>query len=338
MKQQIKSEPQNYLSSYRTLLLIGVIIITFVLLFQFLHVFTFLKEKVQSGFNSLSSSSSTPVKRYDQSHPAPDKYHNTLIVDIDIRKNPKLAKAEEIWERSRRGHSKNPKNYQWGNISTNLFPPTFNCPHFTERLGDGKWVCGLELFENHPECVIYSFRKTVADLSFEAEILKRTKYCRIFIYSQEMPNIQPKSRVQYQNLTLSTADNENPPKKILRTLLRQNGHGWIDILHVDMRNSQDFPVLKQIIEDFEVLPWGQLQMTQEATAVDGNIEAGNNTMFLKFLEVFAQLEMKGLRPFHAQIAQQSTCNATGNSSLLTLDYSFINVRGKHLLITNGLIQ
>jgi hypothetical protein len=63
------------------------------------------------------------------------------------------------------------------------FLPSFNCPHSVEKIGQmgdgGKWVCGLEVFQDH-SCIVYSFGVR-GDSSFEAEVIKTTN-CLIFAF------------------------------------------------------------------------------------------------------------------------------------------------------------
>ena len=75
----------------------------------------------------------------------------------------------------------------------------------------------------------------------------------------------------------------------LATLMKQNGHKFIDILKVDIEGAE-FESFKAFLEAFpDQLPVGQLQLEVHAR--------GENGDFPKFLKWWEDLERAGLRPF-----------------------------------------
>jgi len=85
-----------------------------------------------------------------------------------------------------------------------FFPPSFDCPHETERIGalgdGGKWTCGVSRLEHKPDCIIYSFGQFIRvsrsrvhsstillkgmyyETSFEAQVVERTRHCQVWGY------------------------------------------------------------------------------------------------------------------------------------------------------------
>jgi len=109
--------------------------------------------------------------------------------------------------------------------------------------------------------------------------------------------------------------------KILRTIMKDNDHGWIDAILLDIDDGKEYEVLEQIMEDFEeVLPFAQI-------VISFHIKDGET--LTKFEKLFEKLEKRGLRPYYF--------NEDGLASRDTviggvLEYSFLNLRGKHLLL------
>lgn len=52
----------------------------------------------------------------------------------------------------------------------------------------GRWVCGLSRLREEKDCVVYSFGQ-LEESSFEAEILLRTKGCKVFGYDDRTKNV-----------------------------------------------------------------------------------------------------------------------------------------------------
>lgn len=240
----------------------------------------------------------------------------------------------------------------------NYFSPSFNCPHSVQRVGfigdGGKWMCGLELYETQktgdakPPCIIYSFG-VANESSFEAEILNRTN-CLVFAYDYSVKSIgspvEPtNSRVTFKALGIG---NKNLGKfRTLKNLMEQNGHEWIDILKMDIEGGE-YAALDKVMQDFpdhcydnsdnnhrtklssssfsyeqtekQPLPFGQLLLEVH---VDGKI-------FPKFYEWWERLEARGLRAFYSEVNHVACAVTMVKPNFV--EYSFINIRGKHRLL------
>jgi hypothetical protein len=93
-------------------------------------------------------------------------------------------------------------------------------------MGDGgKWVCGLEVFQNHP-CIVYSS-------SFEAEVVERTN-CLVFAFDGSMSKLSPqistpeaKDRVKFFEKFVGNSDSET--HWTLGSIMRQLEHSWVDM-------------------------------------------------------------------------------------------------------------
>lgn len=221
----------------------------------------------------------------------------------------------------------------------NYFPPSFNCPYSVQRVGfigdGGKWVCGLELYEqdenvksggggNKP-CIIYSFG-VANESSFEAEMLARTD-CLVYAYDYSVKTIgfpvEPTNpRVTFKAVGIG---NKNLGKfRTLKYLMEQNGHEWIDILKMDIEGGE-YAALDKVMEDFTPpphnhLPFGQLLLEVH---VEGKI-------FPKFLRWWERLEARGLRAFHSEVNHAACAFSYAKPNFV--EYSFLNIYGQHPLI------
>ena len=106
----------------------------------------------------------------------------------------------------------------------NYFPPAFQCPHRTRRIGTladgGKWVCGLERIAAKKNCVIYSvgelryvkfmFKPSCQlsiltgiskESSFEASLLEKVPGCQVYGYDYSVKSVRPIHLLQW-NLCL----------------------------------------------------------------------------------------------------------------------------------------
>ncbi|OCH89385.1 hypothetical protein OBBRIDRAFT_794339 [Obba rivulosa] len=228
-----------------------------------------------------------------------------------------------------------------------FFPPTFACPHELERVGNigdgGKWTCGLSRLEEKPDCVIYVFGVDW-DSSFEAEVLSRTKHCQIFGYdytangfgSAVPRTAAARARTHFEKYGLGAADSHGPgddPKMwTLRSIMRANGHSHIDLLRIDVE-GWEFEVMRAIVRDFiaptedgtfGALPFGQLQIELHIW----------HRRFDDFLGWWQTLEDAGLRPFMAE-ANLVYANYNRQSGVELVDYSFLNIKGDNVFISDG---
>ncbi|KAG2365432.1 methyltransferase domain-containing protein [Suillus spraguei] len=224
-----------------------------------------------------------------------------------------------------------------------FFLPSFGCPHRVERIGmmgdGGKWVCGLERIAPKPQCNIYSFGVN-GESSFEADLLKAAPGCQLYGYDfsvnsfgpeiEEDTNLKPRSHFFPYALGPENKHNavDEPKMYTLRTLMERNGHDFIDILKVDIEGNE-FYSLSNFIDSFygEPLPFGQLQL--EIHVYPGS--EWNDVA--KFLGWWEKLEAAGLRPFFSE-PNLVYMNLVKGARPDLVEYSFINIRGDHELVSN----
>jgi hypothetical protein len=190
-----------------------------------------------------------------------------------------------------------------------------------ERLGalgdGGKWVCGTSRIATKPNCVIYSFGKSMIfvlrfehklylntginyESSFEAALLSRTQGCQVWGYDFSVksfgPEIPPTQafRTHFYPYGLAGWDAheaENDKKMYtLQSLMAINNHTFIDVLKIDIEGFE-FEALEAIVREYksrgQPLPFGQLQL---------EIHVWEKS-FPFFLKWWQGLEEAGLRPF-----------------------------------------
>ena len=136
--------------------------------------------------------------------------------------------------------------------------------------------------------------------SFEAEILQRTTGCQIWGYDYSVksfgPEIPPtqKYRTHFFAYALGGTDNHGPDADAkfytLPTLMKINGHEFIDVLKIDIE-SYEFDTLRDLLNSYrergQSLPFGQLQLEIHVW----------ERKFPEFLKFFESFEEMGLRPF-----------------------------------------
>ncbi|THG96700.1 hypothetical protein EW026_g5174 [Hermanssonia centrifuga] len=224
-----------------------------------------------------------------------------------------------------------------------FFIPAFNCPHRVDRLGalgdGGKWICGVDrLAMKHDPCVVYSFGVN-HDSSFEAAFLTRAPNCQIWGYDfsvsswgpeiTENPALAPLCHFNAYALGAEDKPHDSPPTYTIDTLMKMNGHKFIDILKIDIEGGE-FETLAQFVEpylrpDGPGLPIGQLEIEIHAWANNGDFE--------KFLTWWENLERGGLRPFWTEPNIIYVSHLRTRPDLA--EYSFINVKERHALIADG---
>lgn len=223
-----------------------------------------------------------------------------------------------------------------------FFPAAFNCPHEVERhgaLGDGgKWVCGLSRVYEKPDCVVYSFGINY-ESSFEAEILRNTRHCQIWGYDFSVKSFGPEipseslRRTHFRAYGLSGEDKHGPDDEIpmytLESLMKMNGHDFIDILKIDIE-SWEFSTLTTLIKPYitsgKPLPFGQLQL---------EIHLWRKS-FDEILEWWEMLEEAGLRPFWTE-PNLVYLNYNKDSTSDLAEYSFLNVKGDNIFIKDPVV-
>jgi len=225
-----------------------------------------------------------------------------------------------------------------------FFPPHFQCPHHVQRLGTlgdgGKYICGMARIAAKKSCAVYSFGIN-SDSSFEADVLQRGPGCEVFGYDFSVQSFGPEitahsqlaSRAHFFPWALGHTDKhgpmDDPPTYTLESLMRINGHTFIDILKIDIEGAE-FEALDALVDAYAtrgVLPFGQLQLEIHAS---GETDYKH---FPKFLKWWERLEAIGLRPFFSE-PNLVYVNIIRGVMPDLVEYSFINTRGHHELIAD----
>ena len=163
-----------------------------------------------------------------------------------------------------------------------------------------------------------------------------------------MPDFKRRAHFKPYALGGKDAPHDSPPFYTLATLMAQNNHTFIDILKIDIEGAE-FATLDTLIDAYPAergagLPFGQLQI--EIHARDSEY-----AKFPRFLEWWEKLERAGLRPFwtepnlvYVNLVQgvrptlaevRCVCSScVAGSDTYCLQYSFINIRGKHELVSD----
>lgn len=184
--------------------------------------------------------------------------------------------------------------------------PSFKCPKGSlvkvGEVGDaGKWVCGVhtlgQLKRKHGDaapCMVYS-TGSKQNVFFEVEMLARTN-CTIYSYEPSAAIVDHPLRYFEDRVHLSSVKiggEDSSTMRTLKTLMRENGgHVKIDVLKLDVGETEDIRTLNKIVDDFgdeESLPIGQLLVRLRVTDwQDSNVTE-------KIRDAFEGLETKGLR-------------------------------------------
>ncbi|KAF8431336.1 hypothetical protein L210DRAFT_3764285 [Boletus edulis BED1] len=199
-----------------------------------------------------------------------------------------------------------------GEFTLGLFPPVFSMPPSRRRVEvGGKWVCGLERIIPRKKRVIYSFGFK-GESSFEADIMKVVPGCELYGYGFSVNSFGPeielesdlKRRSHFFSYGLGPKEAftpaDNPKFYSLRTLMRAE---WPRLyrLKVDIEGGE-----------FDSLEWEH---------------------FPEFLEWWEKLEAAGLRPFFFE-PNLVYVNLVRGVRPELIEYSFINIRGSHELISD----
>jgi hypothetical protein len=256
-----------------------------------------------------------------------------------------------------------------------FFPATWTCPHDFQRVGrlgdGGKWVCGMSIYESVPApkfptievvesrekalipadagIVIYSFGIN-AESSFEAEMLERVPSARIWGYDfsvegwgAQIPTNQ-RHRTFFKKIGLGKEDKHDasPPFYTLPTLMKNNGHSYIDILKIDVEGSE-FDALDTLMDAFDniksasgknVIPIGQVMI--EIHVGDGvdlkSTVAGGGVDFQRFRKWWERLEKMGMRPAWIEINLFAVTLAHGKSDPRCTEYVWVNARDERSVL------
>ncbi|KAL4078085.1 methyltransferase domain-containing protein [Scleroderma citrinum] len=218
-----------------------------------------------------------------------------------------------------------------------FFPPSFDCPHETERIGalgdGGKWTCGVSRLEHKPDCIVYTFGMYY-ETSFEAEMVERTRHCQVWGYDYRSTSFGSHKlnnyRAHFFPYGLANVDAHGPHDEhklyTLKTLMETNKHSYIDVLKIDLE-GWEFEVLSQIIQPYiasgEPLPFGQLLIEIHTW----------EKKFEDFLTWWELLEAAGLRPFMTEVNLVYQNYNRGKSTDLA-EFSFINIKGNNIFISD----
>lgn len=229
----------------------------------------------------------------------------------------RIIRAEQSWRLSTLDvkHPINTKKFN---------EPLFSCPHslvFLQR----KCICGLELYTTQPkpeECTVV--RIGDSDGTFEKEWLSQTN-CRVVIF-QNSKNKQTDGALSEMlsmqwNLPRKTliVNGSGTKGNDLLTIMHSYEVGWVDLLLVQINGANELSFLQNILKSAtQVLPFAQLLL---------EIHIGESE---RLNDIIKKLENQGMRPFHKGPLKRADGHDKLNSTSCTM--SFLNLRGKHLLL------
>ncbi|KAF8176715.1 hypothetical protein K438DRAFT_1681961 [Mycena galopus ATCC 62051] len=230
-----------------------------------------------------------------------------------------------------------------------FFYPAFPCMFPWYRVGliadGGKWVCGLDrVLQSRPKPIVYSLNyQAPLYSSFELDMLARSPGCQIYAFdanaTHDAPSkwpwgetdavIDPKMRSRVHFNHFAVADLKETKYRSLHSVMRDFGHDWVDILKMDLEGSE-FATLVSMIADSqeEPLPFGQLLLTVHVGWSQDMMTVGH------FDRWFNRLERAGLRPFYFEISMMDV--NTLRQEPAVAHWYFINIRGRHALLDDGL--
>ena len=207
--------------------------------------------------------------------------------------------------------------------------------------------------------------------AWEASLLDSTAHCEIWGYDHStksfgrqisQASFTKKARTHFtSHVQLGPVDrhdrDDDPKLYTLSTLMKSNGHAFIDILKIDVE-GYEFDTLTEIVKPYalsgEPLPFGQLQVELHVW----------NKRFSDFLAWWDMLEMAGLRPVmmepnlvyvnynrksgaelaevcdrfpltHPAAPQGFTARTLdANADTIALQYTFLNIRGKNIFVSD----
>ncbi|KAH9879790.1 hypothetical protein J1614_001814 [Plenodomus biglobosus] len=257
-----------------------------------------------------------------------------------------------------------------------FFPSTWTCPLDLQRVGrlgdGGKWVCGMSIYESlpvpekHPGVdasqapvsapqdglVVYSFGIN-AESSFEAELLERVPSARIWGYDFSVNAWGPQIKEQYRPRTYfkkvglgkEDAHASDPPFWTLPSLMKENGHSYIDILKIDIEGSE-YDALDTMMDAFEstrsaagngVMPIGQVMI--ELHLGDGiNLSGpggGGHVDFHRFQTWWERLEKMGMRPVWMEINLFAVTLGKEKSDPRCTEYVWVNAKDERSVLWNA---
>lgn len=206
------------------------------------------------------------------------------------------------------------------------------------------------------------------EVSFEADLLQRAPGCQMWGYDFSVNSVGPEienavdknkrplsERAHFRSVGLAGHDahDASPPMYTLQTLMEVNEHKFIDLLKIDVEESE-FAALEAFLAPYlrsgAALPIGQMQIEIHATP---SVEYSK---FPKFKAWWEKLEAAGLRPFWtepnlvyvnivkgvrpdlAEVIIESCLCQNHSDATFGSQYSFMNIRGEHALVSDKWLQ
>ena len=235
----------------------------------------------------------------------------------------KMRAEPDAWSKVNGRHSS-------GALWVDPFRDFYRCPGIVEKVGSmgdgGKWVCGVDTLLQKPGCVVYSFGSN-GDTSFEEAILEHTA-CSVWTFDPTL-NEEALRRVlavpgmNFTSVGLSNVDGELAlkdalrPVRTLRTLMKERGHEWVDLLKMDIDHAE-WPVLNAFIDAGTPLPVTQAQIEFHMSS---RMEA---------VETMAGLIGLGMRVFHVE--ENNYCRACAGA---LYEFALVNVDSSSMPVTDS---
>ncbi|KAF2129734.1 hypothetical protein P153DRAFT_338774 [Dothidotthia symphoricarpi CBS 119687] len=300
----------------------------------------------------------------------------------------RMALSEKSWEKSveqrekmAASHPSNPKVpffptdfLKYPFTIWDFFPATWTCPHDFQRVGrmgdGGKWVCGMNLYENlsvpkipaqaavesrEPEAalstqqeqgglVVYSFGIN-GESSFEAEMLDRVPSARFWGYDFSVEGWGPqipeahRHRTFFKKAGIGAEDKEAteklPPFYTIDTLMKQNKHTYIDILKIDIEGSE-YDALDVFMDSLDakgqkVIPIGQVMIELHLD----NGDPGDKVDFERFRNWWERLEKMGMRPTWMEINLFAVTLGSQKSNPRCTEFVWVNARDQRNVLWSG---
>ncbi|KAF8183743.1 methyltransferase domain-containing protein, partial [Mycena galopus ATCC 62051] len=227
----------------------------------------------------------------------------------------------------------------WSYTLWDFFVPAFSCPFPVFRAGTScKFICGFERALSQPNCVVYSMG-VERQSSFEQAVLHQSDHCQVYGFDYSVSQWGPElladtavnDRAHFFPYKIGGTDNHDasPKEYTFAGIMKELGHTFVDIWKIDIEGSE-FSALRDVIRSFDgaPLPFGQMEIEIHTTGWYGMDKIGD------FDEWWTMLEDAGLRPFWNELNAPHVNGFRGGPTVI--EWSFINIRGKHALTDDTL--
>ncbi|KAG0078100.1 hypothetical protein BGZ92_001637 [Podila epicladia] len=194
----------------------------------------------------------------------------------------------------------------------------------------------LENLDASEKCVIYSMGVN-DDSSWEEEMMSRTN-CEVWAFDGSVSGVagdaKSNPRMHFNKVFIGSKDrvDENGSVwKTLPTIMKENGHNWIDVLKVDIE-GYEYETMSALMDSFagSTLPFSQLQI--EFHLLSGQYVTNDVKGFNRFKTWFERLEGMHLRPFWNEHNLIPMVAYDPNVGFACIEYSFLNIAGNHRLL------